>query len=114
MDRSELENHLSLTARMSRAHDHAGVKALMLAVFEEGIRTYCEASGRPQAEAENWIWGRSRRSPFSFDVICEVLGLEPSAVRTALTRSAAISPRLRGNAGAGRHTLTPPADFANS
>ncbi len=114
MDGSELDNDQSLTAGIARTHDHTGVKALMLAVLEEAIRTYCEATGRAHAEAESWIWGRPRRSPFSFDVICDVLGLEPSAVRAALTRSAGIGARLRGNAGAGRHSVTPPNDFANS
>ena len=113
MDRSELHDIRSLTAGVSRTADHTGVRALMLAVFEEGIRTYCEASGRAQVEAEHWVWGRER-SPFSFCVICEVLGLEPSAVRVALTRSLAGRPRLRRNAGAGRHAVTPAADVVDS
>lgn len=113
MDRSELHDIRSLTAGVSRTADHAGVKALMLAVFEEGIRTYREATGRAQVEAEHWVWGQDR-SPFSFSVICEVLGLEPSAVRVALTRSLAAHPRFRGNAGAGRHAVTPTAGVVDS
>ncbi len=112
MDRSELHDIRSLTAGVSRTADHRGVKALMVAVLEEGIRTYCGANGRAQAEAAHWVQDRGR-SPFSFNVICEVLGLEPSAVRVALTRSAAHS-RLRRNAGVGRHAVTPAAGVVNS
>ncbi len=58
----------------------------MLAVLEDGIVSYLARGAVERAEAETWINGRSRRSPFSFPVVCETLGLEPSAVRIALQR----------------------------
>jgi hypothetical protein len=75
-----------------------GVRSLMLAVFEDGIRTYCRGKGRGQLEAERWVWDRGQGSPFSFNVICEVLGLEPSAVRVALPRLQPTGHRVRPNA----------------
>ena len=68
-----------------RNGEYAGVKALMLAVLEEGIRAYCARTGRLRTEAEHWV--RSNlHAPFSFATICETLELEPDAVRRALPR----------------------------
>ena len=39
-----------------------------------------------RAEAESWIASTRARSPFSFPVVCETLGLEADAVRNALRR----------------------------
>jgi hypothetical protein len=78
----------------------------MLAVFEDGIRTYCRGTGRDRQEAERWVWDPDRRSPFSFNVICEVFGLEPNAARSALRRLQPTSERVRPNAGPGRKTLS--------
>ena len=83
-----------------------GVRSLMLAVFEDGIRTYCRGSGRDRQEAERWVWGADQRSPFSFNVLCEVFGLEPAAARSALRRMQPTSERVRPNAGFGRKTLS--------
>ncbi len=88
-----------------RASDEAGIRALMLAVLAEGIRSYSNATGRTRQEAEDWIWAYDRRSPFCFTVICEVLGLEPSAVRKAIERLRPGVRRIRPNAGLGRHAL---------
>jgi len=68
------------------AHGCTGTKALMLAVLEDGINSYFNGKGRTRAEAEHWIATTRRRSPFSFAVVCETLGLEPQAVRGALSR----------------------------
>ncbi len=65
---------------------YTGVKALMLAVLEEGIGIYLGSKARLQAEAADWIASSSRQSPFTFCVVCETLGLAPSAVRIALRR----------------------------
>jgi hypothetical protein len=61
-----------------------GIKALMLAVLEEGIRNYLGTDGRVRSEAAAWIVSDARKSPFAFEVVCESLGLDPGAVRVAL------------------------------
>jgi hypothetical protein len=63
-----------------------GTKALMLAVLEEGIRSYLSNDLRTREEAERWIMSGRHRSAFSFIVVCETLGFETSAVRGALRR----------------------------
>ena len=65
---------------------HTGVRALTLAVLEEGIGIYLGSRAHLQREAADWIASDSRRSPFAFCVVCETLGLAPSAVRSALRR----------------------------
>jgi len=64
----------------------SGVKALMLAVFEDAIRCYFRGNPRVKAEAEHWIEYGPRYWAFSFDVICEAFGLSPAATRVALRR----------------------------
>jgi hypothetical protein len=58
----------------------------MLAVLEEGIRSYLRGSRRVAHEAEFWILSQRQRSPFAFAVVCEMLGLDADAVRTTLQR----------------------------
>ena len=65
---------------------YTGIKALMLAVLDNGIASYLSSTPRIRAEAEYWISTPARRSPFSFTVVCETLRLEPDAVRVALRR----------------------------
>ncbi|MFQ5666385.1 MAG: hypothetical protein ACE5I7_08115 [Candidatus Binatia bacterium] len=69
-----------------RGAEYTGTKALMLAVLENGFQSYFSSRARIRAEAERWVANRQARSPFSFTVVCEVLGLEPDAVRSALRR----------------------------
>lgn len=72
-----------------------GTKALMLAVLEEGIRSYLRGSRVIAHEAEFWILSHRQRSPFAFTVVCEILGLDPNAVRKTLRdmKTANVSPR---------------------
>lgn len=63
-----------------------GIKGLLLAVLEDGIRSYLSPVQEVRAEAEYWVSSGRTRSPFSFVVICETFGLEPAAVRRALER----------------------------
>ena len=69
-----------------RTAEYTGTKALMLAVLENGLRSYFSPKVRIRAEAERWVKTPQGRSPFSFTVVCETLGLEPEAVRIALRR----------------------------
>jgi len=72
-----------------------GTKALMLAVLEDGIRSYLGGSRIVSQDAEHWIHSPRQRSPFSFIVICEILGLDVTAVRATLRemKVANVSPR---------------------
>lgn len=76
----------SLGGGEPRSAQYTGTKALMLAILEDGIRSYLSPVGRIRNEAEYWVTSSRQRSPFSFTVVCETLGLEPEAVRTALER----------------------------
>jgi hypothetical protein len=68
-----------------------GIKGLLLAVLEDGIRSYLSQIPEIRSEAEYWVSSSRARSPFCFVVICETLGLEPTAVRRALERMRAQS-----------------------
>jgi hypothetical protein len=63
-----------------------GTKALMLAVFEDGIRSYLGTAKLAARDAEYWIFSPRRHSPFSFAVVCEILGLDPDAVRETVKK----------------------------
>ena len=65
---------------------YTGVKALMLAVLDNGISCYMSRTPRLRTEAEHWVNSTRTRSPFCFPVVCEMLGLEPDAVRAELRR----------------------------
>jgi len=69
----------------------SGEKALMLAVLEDGIRCFQEHLRNPRSnprllseQAETWIRAIDYEWPFSFNNVCETLGIDPSALRTAL------------------------------
>lgn len=63
-----------------------GIRALMLAMLEDAVRAYLGADRRECDEAEAWIERTRNRWVFSFATVCETLGLDPPAVRTALQR----------------------------
>ncbi|MDX2165798.1 MAG: hypothetical protein SF182_01995 [Deltaproteobacteria bacterium] len=85
----------SLGGGEPRSTQYTGTKALMLAILEDGIRSYLSPVGRVRSEAEYWVKAARNRSPFSFQVVCETLGLEADAVRVALERLRArnVTPR---------------------
>ena len=66
--------------------EYEGTKALMLAVLEDAMRCFLGSQRLLRQEAEVWMSMRRQNWPFSFQAICEVLRLEPSAVRRALVR----------------------------
>jgi hypothetical protein len=81
-----------------------GTKALMLAVLEDAIRCYLDGRKHIAEEAEDWIRSNQRQSPFSFSIVCETLGLDPSATRIKLREIKAMAvssreaiPRARKN-----------------
>jgi len=88
--RAEVDTDLLRLAALgggeSRSGQYTGTKALMLAILEDGIRSYLSPITRIRTEAEYWVTSTRQRSPFSFNVVCEILGLEPDAVRAALQR----------------------------
>jgi hypothetical protein len=64
---------------------------LLAAVLEEAIdcfRKYLHASDRRQQrlfqEAEHWIMSQGDNFPFSFEHICDVLGIDPGYLRSGL------------------------------
>ena len=66
-------------------------RALMLAVLEDGIRCFQEHLQSPRSdprrlakEAEQWIQVIDYDWLFSFVNVCETLGINPSALRSAL------------------------------
>lgn len=101
-----------------------GIRALMLALLDDGVRAYLGPVPRARQEAEHWVHEGRRRHVFAFDTVCETLGLEPGAVRRALRTlqrdsPAALQPamprRLRPNgrrqAGFGLAVQRSPADL---
>jgi hypothetical protein len=69
----------------------SGEKALMLAVLEDGIRCFQEHLRNPRSnprllsqQSEAWIRAVDYEWPFSFNNVCETLGIDPSALRSAL------------------------------
>lgn len=102
-DEMEFAGLQSVTGGESRTGQLTGTKALMLAVLEDGIRSYLRGSGLAARDAEFWIHSQRRHSPFSFVVVCEILGLSPEAVRQTLTKMRGVPagrkiiPRARHN-----------------
>src|SRR5213593_4224734 len=69
----------------------SGEKALMLAVLEDGIRCFQEHLRNPRSnprllsqQAEGWIRANDYEWPFSFQNVCETLGINPESLRGAL------------------------------
>jgi hypothetical protein len=86
LEEDDLPPLQTVTGGESRSGQLTGTKALMLAVLEDGIRSYLGGSRIIAQDAEYWIHTHRRQSPFSFIVVCEILGLDADAVRTTLKR----------------------------
>ncbi|MFN8542924.1 MAG: hypothetical protein U0807_01730 [Candidatus Binatia bacterium] len=89
----------------------SGEKALMLAVLEDGIRCFQEHLRNPRSnprllsqESEAWIKADDWEWPFSFNNVCETLGIDPDALRSSLLRWKA--QRLAERDDTGRPTPT--------
>jgi hypothetical protein len=97
-----------VTGGESRSGQLTGTKALMLAVLEDGIRSYLGGSKIIANEAEFWIHSPRRQSPFSFVVVCEMLGLDPDAVRKTLRRMKSENVSARKALPRARHNVRIP------
>lgn len=72
-------------ASFSRASGcSGGVKALMVAVFEDGIRCFMSPDPLVRDEAEAWVTANERGYVFAFLTVCDALDLDGEAVREAL------------------------------
>lgn len=77
--------------RVRRRLEHDGERMLMLAVLEDAVNAYQKNVGAQDArrqeafsEAEAWLEDHDRSWLFSFESICDVLGLEPDYLRRGL------------------------------
>ncbi len=77
--------------RLFKRELREGEKALMLAILEdaiEGFHKYREARNEKEKrlyqDAEQWILGKDDDWLFSFENICETLGLDPSYLRRTI------------------------------
>lgn len=88
--------------RVRRRKDMTGEQRLICAIIEDAIDTYrkhaaAKARHHQQLfdEAERWIESEDRTWIYSFETICDYLGLESGYVRNGLR---ALKARLRGEA----------------
>jgi len=66
------------------AAEQSGVKSLMIAILEEGIRGYFSPKPEERGDAEAWIGSGERGYVFAFMTICDTLDINGEAVRSAL------------------------------
>ena len=66
-------------------------KKLMLAILEDAVACFrkylCASDSKGKAQfrdAEDWVFQGSDLGVFSFDIVCETLGLEPNYIRRGL------------------------------
>lgn len=94
-DNALFEPELILPAQMTGGArvdgDTSGARALMVAILEDAL--LCVERGRRRrhprtrrlaAEAETWVRSDCREWLFAFASICDVLGIDPDAVRARL------------------------------
>ena len=90
-------------------------KVLLLAVLEDAIHLFQKLHGaRARAgkehfrEVNDWFMNQGNHGLFSFDSVCELLGLDPQYVRRGLLASAA-SPAAESDKRGRRTDATPEA-----
>jgi hypothetical protein len=90
--------------RIRRQIEHDGERRLMMAVLEDAVHAYCKTVGATKTrarqdfrEAEEWFESRETHWLFSFEVICDVLGLEADYIRRGLREWKARAGRDRGD-----------------
>ena len=74
-------------------HETQAIKRLMFAVLADAVRCFqiyadaqSHAGRRIFGVAERWILDRNSDGPFTFQAICETLGIEPDRLRDGLRR----------------------------
>lgn len=73
--------------------DHSPEMRLAIAVLDDAVRSVTVSSDRRRVRpsspeflrARAWILDDNREWPFAFTNLCEMLGLDPGAVRQSLT-----------------------------
>ncbi len=77
--------------RVARRTDYEGERRLMIAVLEDAVDVYRKLAGAHDArrlqlfrDAEEWIENDDRTWIFSFQNICDVLGIESEYLRRGL------------------------------
>ena len=77
--------------RMARRSEYEGERRLMIAVLEDAVDVYRKLAGARDArrqqmfrDAEEWIESDERTWIFSFQNICDVLGIEAEYLRRGL------------------------------
>jgi hypothetical protein len=82
-----------------RAEPASGERRLLLAVLEDGIRTLLKNArathGRGfnlRGEALTWLLTNDRSDVFSFESICETLGIDASRLRTRVLSESSGNP----------------------
>ena len=98
----------------------SGEHRLMVAILEDAVSIHVKSfSGgsvtrRDVREAREWLASRDRSLPFSFESICDVLGLDPSYIRRGI-RAARACPTetaarfaFRHHGGGRRSSISPP------
>lgn len=91
MDPTPFEMDQELLDRLTKRDVREAEEALMLAILEDAIACFQKYAlargGKARAlfqEAEDWILDESSDWLFSFENVCEVLGLNPKYVRQGL------------------------------
>ena len=84
-----------------RAEPAGGERRLLLAVLEDGIRTFLKNAGARHGRALNlrsealaWLTNADRSDVFAFENICEALGIDPRRLRHRVLTESARAPSL--------------------
>jgi hypothetical protein len=73
--------------RNRRRHDWEGARRLCAAVLADAVNLYLKSGqGKRFREARAWIESTDRTRVFSFERVCEVLGMDPGYLRRGLQR----------------------------
>jgi hypothetical protein len=87
---SLMEGDLILPEQLRGDSNRSGEVDLLMAVFEDGIRTYCEGIARGSTtspkylEVEDWILRSDSDAVTSFASLCELFGIDAQRTRGVL------------------------------